>query len=559
MAVQQPRPAATLILLRPSAAGPEVLMIQRTQSAAFLGGAYVFPGGAIDALDSDPRVLKRMLGVTPEAADARLQVSNGLAYYVAAIRESFEEAGVLLLVEGNGSSVSASRAEKLQNYRNKPFVELLESEDLYVPAGALAYYGHWITAPGRARRFDARFFVALAPEGQEGSHDQNEAMHQMWVRPQEALERGARGEIELVFATQQTLKDLGRFSTCEEAAGYVSQIKEVETNRACRALGKEGEKIFRRADAPYHEIHWCDPEEEGTTTYDIVPEQPKRLDRFVTRITAANPGAMTGPGTNSYLVGTDELAVIDPGPAIASHVEAILSAGKNKIRWIVCTHTHLDHSPAAALLKAATGAQVIGRPAPETQDTTFKPDRVLEHGDRVKVGGTALRAIHTPGHASNHLCYLLEETRMLFTGDHVMQGSTVVINPPDGDMRAYLASLDALLAEELAIIAPGHGYLIGAPHKEIRRLIAHRLAREHKVKLALGRLRQASLEQLVPAVYDDVPERMHRWAARSLTAHLDKLVADGAVRGDPARYTLVESNAPADSANPGRQQGEIRA
>jgi glyoxylase-like metal-dependent hydrolase (beta-lactamase superfamily II) len=205
----------------------------------------------------------------------------------------------------------------------------------------------------------------------------------------------------------------------------------------------------------------------------------------------------------------------------------------------------MDHSPAAAALKAATGAQVLGRPAPAGQDETFKPDAVLEHGQRIHIGdttgGVTLRAIHTPGHASNHLCYLLEETRMLFTGDQVMQGSTVVINPPDGDMRAYLASLESLLAEDIAIIAPGHGYLIGAPHKELRRLIAHRLARESKIKSVMEKIGPAPLELLLPLVYDDVPERMHRWAARSLTAHLDKLVAEGAARADRGGFTLVQS------------------
>ena len=519
-------------------------MIQRTQSAAFLGGAYVFPGGAIDAADSDARVLKRVVGLTADAASARLNVPDALAYYVAAIRESFEEAGVLLVLDRNSNLISNRRAEALQSHRQKPFLELLEAEDLYIPAGALAYYGHWITAPGRARRFDARFFVALAPDGQEGSHDANEAVHHMWVRPHDALERGERGEIELVFATRHTLQDLGRFSRREEAAQYAFSLEEIETNRACRALGKDGEKVFRRADPQYHEIHWCDPEEAGTTTYDLAPGEPKRLDRLVTRLTAPNPGAMTGPGTNTYLVGTEEIAVVDPGPAVEAHIEKILAEGRKRIRWILCTHTHLDHSPAAAALKAATGAQLLGRPAPAGQDATFRPDRVLEHGERLAVAGATLRAIHTPGHASNHLCYLLEETRMLFTGDHVMQGSTVVINPPDGDMRAYLASLESLLAEDIAIIAPGHGYLIGAPHKEIRRLVAHRLARERKVRLALERLRQASLEQLLPVVYDDVPERMHRWAARSLTAHLDKLVADGVVRAGHAGFALVQSPSP---------------
>jgi len=164
---------------------------------------------------------------------------------------------------------------------------------------------------------------------------------------------------------------------------------------------------------------------------------------------------------------------------------------------------------------------------------------VLAHGERLRLGGITLRTIHTPGHASNHLCYLLEQAKMLFTGDHVMQGSTVVINPPDGNMLAYLASLEALLGEDIAIIAPGHGYLVGAPHKEVRRLVAHRLAREAKVTAALARRGASALEDLVPEVYDDVPARLHPVAARSLLAHLEKLVADGSAREASGRYILA--------------------
>jgi glyoxylase-like metal-dependent hydrolase (beta-lactamase superfamily II)/8-oxo-dGTP pyrophosphatase MutT (NUDIX family) len=532
-----PRPAATLILLRE---GMEVLMLQRTQSAAFLGGAYVFPGGSLDPQDDSS---DRVIGLTDAQANERLKVaSGGIAYYVAAIRECFEEAGILLACEKSGRQVSASRAESLMHWRQKSFRELLEAEDLCIPAGDLAYYGHWITAPGRSRRFDARFFVALAPEGQQGSHDATETVHDVWITPREALERAARNEIELVNATQASLKDLARFPDPRAAFEHARALAEIDENRACWAQGKDGAKIFRRADAPYFEIHWTDPDETGGTTYDLVAGEPKRLDRWVTRLIAPNPGLMTGPGTNTYLVGKEgRLALIDPGPAIDSHIERMLAQTKGALRWILCTHTHLDHSPAAAALKAATGAQLLGRPAPEGQDATFKPDYVLENGQRVDLGEISLRAIHTPGHASNHLCYLLEETRMLFTGDHVMQGSTVVINPPDGDMRAYLQSLERLLGEDIAIIAPGHGYLIGAPHRELKRLIAHRLNRERKVVAALERLEHPSIEEMLPLVYDDVPERIHRVAARSLTAHLEKLVAEGAVRVEESRYTLVES------------------
>lgn len=514
-----PRPAATLILLRDGAQGVEVLMMQRAKESAFLGGAYVFPGGSLDQTDEG--------GGDPL-----------MKYRFAAVRECFEEAGILLVHDRKGQ-ISSRKAEALSAHRETSFVELLKREQLHVPYAELAHYGHWITAPGAARRFDTHFFLAVSPEGQEGSHDENEAVHQVWIRPADALERGAKGEIELVFATRTTLGDLKQFATAREAFNAVRARPAPDTNRACWAQGKDGPKLFRRADAAYHEIHWADPEETGASSYDLAPGEPKRLDRWVMRLIAPNPGMMTGPGTNTYFVGEKEIAVIDPGPDAASHLEKILEV-KN-IKWILCTHTHLDHSPGAAALKAATGAQVLGMTAPEGQDATFKPDFVLENGQRVNLGPVSLRAVHTPGHASNHLCYLLEETRMLFTGDHVMQGSTVVINPPDGDMRAYLASLERLLAEDLAILAPGHGYLIGDPHKEVRRLIAHRMAREKKVVLSLETLELASLDELLPLVYDDVPARVHRWAARSLTAHLDKLVAEGAVRAAGGRFTLVKS------------------
>ena len=510
-------------------------MLQRTQEAAFLGGAYVFPGGSLDAADAATR---RVVGLTDAEASQRLGLSSGgLAYYVAAVRECFEEAGVLLALDKEAVPVPAARAQQLLPWRDR-FFEMLEAEDLYIPAGALAYYGHWITQPGRSRRFDTRFFVALAPPGQEGAHDATEHVHQLWTPPHNALERGRRGEIELVHATKQTLQDLARFSDPRAAFEHARSLPEIPTNRACWAQGREGARVFRRGDPAYFEIHWSDPEETGQTVYDLAPGVPKRLDRYTTRLIAPNPGMMTGPGTNTYLVGGDELALIDPGPAIDSHIERILAF--RNIRWILCTHTHFDHSPAAAAIQAATGAKVLGRPPPEGQDRTFAPDEVLENGNRLQFGPVSLRAIHTPGHASNHLCYLLEETRMLFTGDHVMQGSTVVINPPDGNMRAYLASLELLLAEDLAILAPGHGYLIGEPHHEVRRLIQHRMKREGKVLEALRSLGEASVEQLVPLAYDDVPARLHGVAARSLSAHLHKLVADGAARARGERFALVQ-------------------
>lgn len=263
----------------------------------------------------------------------------------------------------------------------------------------------------------------------------------------------------------------------------------------------------------------------------IVPGAVVAVAPGVRRITAPNPGVMTGPGTNSYLIGDAELALIDPGPDLDAHRELLLAAVGDRLRWIFCTHTHRDHSPLARALQAATGAQLLGhgrRPDDGRQDESFAPDRALADGDLVDCGAFRLRAVHTPGHASNHLCYLLEGRGLLFTGDHVMQGSTVVISPPDGDMQAYLDSLQRLLELPVARFAPGHGHVIETPREEVRRLIEHRMKREQKVRAALRRAGPATLETLVALAYDDVPERIHPVAMRSLHASLIRLERLGA-------------------------------
>jgi glyoxylase-like metal-dependent hydrolase (beta-lactamase superfamily II) len=266
------------------------------------------------------------------------------------------------------------------------------------------------------------------------------------------------------------------------------------------------------------------------------------LGERIRRVTAPNPGVMTGPGTNAYIVGTGALALIDPGPAIESHIEAMLAAVGNRLRWILCTHAHHDHSPAAQAVKAATGAQLIGMPPPpgERHDQKFAPDWRIRDGERLEGDGFTLRAVHTPGHASNHMCYLLEEERLLFTGDHVMQGSTVVIGPPDGSMSAYLQSLDKLLGIDIARFAPGHGHPIDTPHDEVRKLIRHRLGREQKVMTALQKVKRGNLDVLVPHAYDDVSEKLHPIAKRSLFAHLEKLEVDGKVKRDGEDWMLCE-------------------
>lgn len=250
---------------------------------------------------------------------------------------------------------------------------------------------------------------------------------------------------------------------------------------------------------------------------------------------------MTGPGTNTYLVGDAEVAVLDPGPVIDSHLAAVQNAATGPIKWILVTHTHPDHSPAACELAKATGAELLGQPAPDgpVQDKTFVPDRILLHGDLLETEEFCLRAVHTPGHASNHICYRHEALRWLFTGDHIMNGSTVVIDPPDGNMKHYLESLARLKTLNLAAIAPGHGAVIDNPDEVVDWLINHRLEREAKVLAKLQAHPRLSLKNLTPFVYDDVDERLHPLAQRSLLAHLLKLETEKRAAQDDDRWALL--------------------
>src|ERR671918_780965 len=227
------------------------------------------------------------------------------------------------------------------------------------------------------------------------------------------------------------------------------------------------------------------------------------LSPMVRRIVAHNPGMMTGPGTNTYLVGIDEIAVIDPGPGDAEH------------------------------LKKRTGAEILAFDGGEGK-SKVRLDGTLGDESIIEATEFHLTALHTPGHASNHLCYLLNEERTLFTGDHIMQGSTVVIRPPDGDMAAYLASLERLkhIRPRLRAIAPGHGHLITDPMGVLDEYIEHRLARERQIVDALTARGTAIVTELVEDIYVDVPTELHRWARFSVWAHLRKLADEGRVKGD---------------------------
>ena len=262
----------------------------------------------------------------------------------------------------------------------------------------------------------------------------------------------------------------------------------------------------------------------------------------VSRILGRNPGPMTGPGTNSYLIGKERLCLIDPGPVDEKQLSNFLEAIKgNKLEYILVTHTHGDHSPAAKMLQAETGAELVGIVAPDAlgQDHTFSPSKIWGDGDEINCDEYKLRLIHTPGHVSNHICYLLIGEGLLFTGDHILQGTTSVILPPDGDMGAYLNSLQSLKDLPLRFLAPGHGAVMDNPAKEIQHLINHRMKRERKVLSGLEKLENCLLDDLVLVVYDDVAAHLIPWAKKTMLAHLLKLQRDGIVAESDGCWKIV--------------------
>lgn len=528
------RISASLLLLRDGAAGLEVLMLRRAERDGDMrSGAAVFPGGVVDVQDRQAHA--HTLGLDDASASRALGLSEGgLDYWVAALRETFEEVGLLLADRD-------LEAQRLKVWRGRlqqgsaSIAQMCHELDLQLDARELIYFSHWLTPPGQPKRFDTRFFIVQAPAGQVAEADLGEALELMWLTPQQALDPAR--QLKLLPVTRRTLQELGQCANVADALATARARGRVELTMPRIARTAKGPRAVLPDEPAYAEVARLDPTGRHDVSCELLPGPVVRLSERLWRVTAPNGSIMTGPGTNTYLVGSEgQWTVVDPGPTSATHLEAVLAAlaqSGGHLERILVTHTHKDHSPGAAALAQATGVPVWGRRPlyPEWQDEHFAPQREPAPGERIAAGpGCTLRVVHTPGHASNHLCYLLEEEKTLLTGDHVMQGSTVVINPPDGDMQAYMASLQALLALDLDWLAPGHGFLMAQPHAAIRRLIAHRLQREAKVLAALQAGGPTSLQDLLGRVYDDVPANRLPVAARSLLAHLQKLAADGRAR-----------------------------
>jgi recombination protein RecT len=531
------RPAATVLLLRDGENGVEVLMTRRSMTASFAPGAYVFPGGGVDALDASSH---------HQAKRRATQSDLHLTQAIAAIRESFEELGILLARHIDGSPARPQDIAALN--RAAPFAAQCKALGLILAADEVFVLAHWITDRDLPRRFDVPFLVARMPQDQVPVADETEQFEPEWIRPLDALERHKEGRFFMIFPTIRTLERLLDYP-CVDAVLQACAATEHPLWTSCPRAGVLAgrEARYMEQDHPYGELALVSPDGQIVHTLDWQSEQPVALLKNVMRLTAPNPGVMTGPGTNSYLVGDPNTGyiAIDPGPADPEHIEKLWRAAGGDIRMIVCTHSHPDHSPGARPLQAlcATHPPILGLPSAATARTAseFTPDRALLNNELLTLAEASqdaslthtLKIIHTPGHAANHVCLVLIEDGLLFSGDHILNGSTTVIDPPDGDMTAYLDSLDTLTTacteHNIEFILPAHGYVMGGYEGEasaaISHLKAHRLKREAKILKAMQTQPDGTLEDWVAMAYDDVPPRMWPVAKRSLMAHVARLVS----------------------------------
>ena len=496
-----PKDAAAVILLKPDLdpINPEVFLVRRSEKLAFLGGFYAFPGGQFDADDAAAPV------VNCEDPQTRTAIS-------AAARELFEELGVLL-VRGGDPLTKGQRASLLDDLTSgrMTWPQLLNHYQLFLDANDFTFVGRWVTPPFSARRFDTWFFLATCPAKQTPEVVPGELESGEWVHAGEAFAKWQRSEILAVPPTLHALKTL--------SGGLTSDLVE----RFVSTPNAHGEPVRR---IEFRPNYICFPV------------------RTPTRPPATH--------TNCYLIyNSTALLVVDPGSpyeeeqqALHDAVDELLGEGR-QLREIVLTHMHPDHVGGVNALRDHLGDQVVvaaHRFTAEPLHGSVRVDREIEDDDIIKLEGSpeiVLRALHTPGHARGHLCLFDADRGALLSGDNIVGLGSVLIDPPEGDMREYLASLERMRAlPNVSVIFGGHGPAIANPYNKISEYISHRLERERNI-LAAVREGESTPQEIVTRVYTDVSPKAYGLAERAVLAHLEKLVEDGLVQVEVNRYRAL--------------------
>jgi len=473
---------------------------------AFMGGMYVFPGGALEEADSADDMAERAASSRQDAA-ARLgeeiPPDMALGLFCCGLRELYEEAGLLIATQ-EGQPVNPAKVREVYaphhvevGHDATTFAAFLEREDLTLSTDLIVPHGRLVTPEQAPIRFDARFFVAPMPEGQAVVPHPTEVHEWLWISPGEALERARNKDLDIPIPTMAILQGLA------ETPQYDQLLQ-----------GRHEQRVV----------------------------EAEELSPLITVVRAPNAGLMTGGGTNTYVVGRETVAIIDPAVPDPVYIERVAreAGNRGKSTLVLITHSHIDHIggvvPLVEQLRCPVGAfESMGDPLPFVT-------RTISDGEVIDLGGATIRAMHTPGHASNHLCYYLEEEGALFAGDVVAGFGTVVISPPDGSLKDYMETLGKLREVAPDKIYPGHGPVVEDGVSKLDEYIEHRAERERQVVDALE-AGLTDVKAMVKRIYADIPEALHPMAERSVLAHLEKLEAEGHVTCDEGTWTLVKPTA----------------